>query len=264
LILFFLSIFFFIVLDKSVLKERPDRFVESMMLFGMDMTLTKEEDALLADIVRPCYASLALANDYFSFDREWAEAQSKPNAVKPINAVWLYMQWRGVNAAVAKRLVVEATNRYERQFLERCEQFRRQHAPISPKLDRYLRGLAYQVSGNVVWSLNCPRYHPEFQYDPNAGIEDAITVERRGRDSRHPQRQVAEQGHAPRQLSVSTVASSDWDMRSSCEWSSTPSSPVSEASEAGDEPEVDTKPNILMSIRDILGTEVGSNTYRIP
>jgi geranylgeranyl pyrophosphate synthase len=40
-----------------------------------------------------------------------------------------------------------------------------------------LDALAYQVSGNVVWSLNCPRYHPEYRYDPNAGIEDSLTVE---------------------------------------------------------------------------------------
>ncbi|KAL2166792.1 hypothetical protein VTG60DRAFT_2145 [Thermothelomyces hinnuleus] len=76
--------------------------------------MTPEEDALVTDIVRPCYASLALANDYFSFDREWEETRSKQNNSKPINAVWLYMQWRGVDVATAKRLVVGAANRYER------------------------------------------------------------------------------------------------------------------------------------------------------
>jgi hypothetical protein len=113
--------------------------------------------------------------------RKQTQAKSNPAAaVKPINAVWLYMQWRGVNATVAKRLVTEATNRYETRFLELCEQFRREHTPIAPKLNLYLRALSYQVSGNVVWSLNCPRYHSEFRYDPNAGMEDAMTAERRG------------------------------------------------------------------------------------
>lgn len=147
------------------------------MLFGLGMTLTAEEDALLAHITQPCYASFALVNDYFSFDREWGDTQSKPGASKPIiNAVWLYMQWRGVSVAVAKRLVAAASNRYEARFLELCERFRNEHKPISPKLDLYLRGLSYQVSGNVVWSLNCPRYYPGFRYDPNAGLEDTITL----------------------------------------------------------------------------------------
>ncbi|KAK4032036.1 isoprenoid synthase domain-containing protein [Parachaetomium inaequale] len=168
------------LLAMHLMQKGPQLFVESTMLFGMGMTLTPEEDALLADVVRPCYAALALANDYFSFDREWAEIQTNPVGGKPINAVWLYMQWRGLDAPIAKRLVTEAANRYETRFLELCEQFRRQHAPVSPKLDVYLRALSYQVSGNVVWSLNCPRYHPEFRYDPNAGVEDAMTAEQRG------------------------------------------------------------------------------------
>ncbi|KAK3291208.1 isoprenoid synthase domain-containing protein [Chaetomium fimeti] len=156
-------------------------FGEALMLFGLGLTLTREEDALLANVTQPCYACFALANDYFSFDREWAETQANPRASKPINAVWLYMRWRGVSAAVAKRLVAKASNRYEARFLELCERFRREHKPISPKLDLYLRGLSYQVSGNVVWSLNCPRYYPEFRYDPNAGLEDSITSELRGK-----------------------------------------------------------------------------------
>ncbi|KAH6640242.1 isoprenoid synthase domain-containing protein [Chaetomium tenue] len=156
-------------------------FGEALMLFGLGVTFTAGEDALLAHITQPCYASFALANDYFSFDREWADTQSKPGAPKPINAVWLYMQWRGVSAAVAKRLVAAASNRYEARFLELCARFRNEHKPVSPKLDLYLRGLSYQVSGNVVWSLNCPRYYPGFRYDPNAGLEDAITLELRAK-----------------------------------------------------------------------------------
>ncbi|KAL2021599.1 hypothetical protein VTK56DRAFT_6952 [Thermocarpiscus australiensis] len=148
-------------------------FVESLMLFGMEMTLTKDEDAMLAGIVRPCYASLALTNDYFSFDIEYLEAQ-QPGGSRPVNAVWLFMQWYGVNVSVAKRLVRTAANRYERDFLDRCEQFRSEN-PGLEKLHTYLRALSYQVSGNVVWSLNCPRYNPAFRYDPNAGLEDRLT-----------------------------------------------------------------------------------------
>jgi hypothetical protein len=65
-----------------------------------------------------------------------------------------------------------AANRYETRFLELCERFRTDHRLVSPKLDLYLRGLWCQASGNVVWSLNCPRSYPEFRYDPNADLED--------------------------------------------------------------------------------------------
>lgn len=46
------------------------------MLFGMGMTLTQQEDAQLACIIRPCFAALELTNDYFPFDREMEDAQS--------------------------------------------------------------------------------------------------------------------------------------------------------------------------------------------
>jgi geranylgeranyl pyrophosphate synthase len=143
----------------------------------MGMTLTKEEDAELAPIRKPCYAALGLANDYFSFDREYAEFQDSGKSQTLTNSVWLHMKWHNVDSIVAKEMTRKATRRYEKQFLEMCNEYRRRKAPLSEKLDRYLRALAYQVSGNVVWSLNCPRYHPEFRYDPNAGIEDSLTAE---------------------------------------------------------------------------------------
>ncbi|KAK4100847.1 terpenoid synthase [Parathielavia hyrcaniae] len=200
-------------------------WTESVMLFGMGMILTREEDARLAHVVRPCYASLALANDYFSFDREWAEAQSKPGAAKPINAVWLYMRWCGVSPEEAKRLVVEAANRYETRFRELCERLRRDDKnPLDPKLERYLRALSYEISGNVVWSLNCPRYHPEYRYDPNAGIEDGLTADHRGADLRvfaiDSNDEEEEQEEEERRRSVASTASScglsDADAHTAC------------------------------------------------
>ncbi|KAI6777686.1 isoprenoid synthase domain-containing protein [Emericellopsis cladophorae] len=130
-------------------------FVAAVMLFGMGMVLTDKEHDEFASVVRPCFAS------------EWDEAQ-EPGAPKPVNAVWLYMQWQGVDIASAKLLVLEAASHHEKQFLSLCDEFRRKFAPVSETADRYLRGLSYQISGNVIWSLNCPRYHSEYRYDPNA------------------------------------------------------------------------------------------------
>jgi len=172
-------------------------FVESVMLWGMGMGLTEDEDTQLADVRQPCYAALALANDYFSFDREWEEAQN--GGAQPTNAVCLFMQWHGMDVSTAKSMVREAVNRYELAFLERSDEFRRESPFASKKLDRYLRGLAYQVSGNVVWSLNCPRYHPRLCYNPNAGVKNALTAEARGSD------------HSDRRRSIISVASQPSD-----------------------------------------------------
>lgn len=62
------------------------------MLFGMGMTLTEEENAELCEVVSPCFAALGLANDYFSFDKEYDELQNSEQQTMT-NSIWLYMQW---------------------------------------------------------------------------------------------------------------------------------------------------------------------------
>ncbi|KAK4119290.1 terpenoid synthase [Parathielavia appendiculata] len=249
-------------------------WVEACMLFGMGMTLTEEEDALFADIKRCCFASLALSNDWFSFDREWAEAQNRPSGAKLINAVWLFMRWRGVSPNEAKQLVREATNRYEHRFLELCDEFRRAH-PQREDLHRYLRGLTYQISGNVVWSLRCPRYYPEFRYDPNAGLEDAISAEWRAREKAAASAAGAggddagagsgacsdEKHQGRRTLSVfSTVSrqSGDSDVHSTAPSHGSTvsrSSSMSSVMTAPDDARGDAKPGLLLPTRECLVLE---------
>ncbi|KAK4126318.1 terpenoid synthase [Parathielavia appendiculata] len=211
------------------------------------------EDARLADVVRPCHTSLALTNAYFSFDQEWAEAQTKPRAANPINAVWLYMQWRGGNPSVTKQLVIEAANRYEARFRELCERFRRDNAPFDLKLDRYLRALSYEESGNGVWSLNCPRYHPEYRYDPNAGNEDALTAQRRGVDLRAATRDHDEEEQRWRFVASTAPnhGSSDSDAHTAYS-----DSLASSAVEGNDEHDQKITVDIQFPVRNVLGAEV--------
>ncbi|KEY72391.1 hypothetical protein S7711_01060 [Stachybotrys chartarum IBT 7711] len=153
-------------------------FVESMMLFGMGMTLDTQEDELMAPILKPCYSALALANDYFSFDREHEESQ-RSGSQEILNAVMLFMRLHKVDVSAAKRLVKQACNRYEHDFLHLCHEFRTTSSCVTRKLDVYLDAMSYQVAGNVIWSLNCPRYHPSFRYDANAGVEDQMALQHR-------------------------------------------------------------------------------------
>jgi len=150
-----------------------------MMLWGMGMILTPDEDKQLAEIVKPCYAALGLANDYFSFDREWSELTDS-GGDKLTNAVWLLMQWHRIDVAEAKQAVRGETNKHEQRFQELRKEFVRTQKP-EKKLIKYLEALSHQVSGNVVWSLNCPRYCPQYRYDPNAGVENLLTMSLRGK-----------------------------------------------------------------------------------
>lgn len=134
------------------------------MRFGMDIVLTKEEENLTASIVKPCFAALGLANDYYSFDIEWKEFQQEKNAEETstmTNAVWLYIQWEDLSIDAAKEKVRQVVRNYEQEYQQQMNAFIVDKEQCPPHLAEYLRALAFQIPGNIVWSLRCPRYHPE-------------------------------------------------------------------------------------------------------
>jgi hypothetical protein len=130
------------------------------MLFGMGMTLTQQEDAQFRCIIRPCYSALALTNDYFSFDREMEDAQSSTL----INSIDIAMRLQRLDIPAAKEVVKQTIRRYEGEFMRLISHRDRDWA-MSDKIRRYLEAMSYQISGNLVWSLNCPRYNPSYRYE---------------------------------------------------------------------------------------------------
>ncbi|KAL4876926.1 isoprenoid synthase domain-containing protein [Aspergillus karnatakaensis] len=146
-------------------------FVDMLMRFGMGIKLTAEEQKRIESIVHPCYAALGLANDYFSFDIEWEEFQQEGGKTTMTNAVWLFMQWEGLSVKQAKERVREVTNGYEQEYLRRVAEFAAGEGQDDLKLQSYLKAEGYQISGNVAWSLRCPRYHPWLCEEAGALLE---------------------------------------------------------------------------------------------
>ncbi|KAL4746901.1 hypothetical protein BDW72DRAFT_206953 [Aspergillus terricola var. indicus] len=170
-------------------------FVDMLMRFGMGILLSKDEQKMIEPLVKPCYAALGLANDYFSFDIEWEEFQRERDKTTMTNAVWLFMQWEGLDIQQAKERVREVTNEYEQQYLRNIEEFAAGPGKERPHLLEYLKAEGYQIPGNVAWSLRCPRYHPELceaaaallledQTIPTAPEDPASADERAGAKSR--------------------------------------------------------------------------------
>jgi hypothetical protein len=126
----------------------------------MGMTLTQQEDAQLACIIRPCFAALALTNDYFSFDREMEDAQSSTL----INSIDIAMRLQRLDIPAAKEVVKQTIRKYEGEFMRLISHYARD-GTMSDKIQKYLEAMSYQVSGNLVWSLNCPRYNPSYRYE---------------------------------------------------------------------------------------------------
>lgn len=90
------------------------------------------------------------------------------------NAVWLFMNWQNLTIAKAKEKTRQVVREYEMDFQSRMDRFVANKELCSPKLARYLKALAYQIPGNVVWSLRCPRYHPELCSDAAARLQSSM------------------------------------------------------------------------------------------
>lgn len=148
------------------------------MLFGMGTYMSREDDDTIADVVAPAWAALGLANDYFSFDQEYAEwshsACDEVDRVPLTNAVWLCMQWHATDVHRAKQMVRDETLKYEGEFQAKRRAFLHPPSGICPpeRFWKCLDGLSQMIIGNIIWSLKCPRYHPSLRYDPNAGVEN--------------------------------------------------------------------------------------------
>lgn len=136
--------------------------------------MTDQELAKVEDVAFPAFAAMALANDYFSFDREFAErgATIPGSEEEPlINAVWLCTQWSDVDIEQAKELVRAKTIFYEEEYASRKSAFFSEN-PGSENLRLCFDGISQMIIGNIAWSLTSPRYYPERRYDANSGVEN--------------------------------------------------------------------------------------------
>jgi hypothetical protein len=195
----------------------------------MGFTLTPEEEERLAPIVKPCYAALGLANDYFSFDVEWEELQADNSGKKTMtNLVWLFMQWYKVDIAEAKEHVRKVTNQYEREYQQKVNTFMAMEGRGNAKLETYLKALGHQIPGNVVWSLRCPRYHPELCEDASKllGGDHGIT---RGEQFAYKEKEASKNTDLSRSPSRTPSDSGASDDSRSVIWSASNRSSVSSA-----------------------------------
>ena len=143
-------------------------------MYGMALTISKEEHELIFPITAPAYANLALANDFFSWKKEYAEFKEEGKTYM-VNAVWILMQEHSVSEEDAKSLL-------KRRATSCCEEYLRLKAEfenskyIRPDLRKYLDALELAIPGNIAWNNYCPRY--EFSDPPSNGHANETAAHR--------------------------------------------------------------------------------------
>ncbi|MCJ1461457.1 hypothetical protein MMC07_000054 [Pseudocyphellaria aurata] len=130
--------------------------------FGMALTIPDEEMALCKELVRPAFAAWSLTNDLFSWDKEHQAAQHAGDS-EVVNAVWVLMREHSVDESRAKEICREKIKEKVIEYLRIVDDTKRSPS-ISADLIKYVEAIQYSLSGNVAWSIHCPRYHAEATY----------------------------------------------------------------------------------------------------
>ena len=125
----------------------------------MALTISEQEMELCSQLARPAFAAISLTNDLFSWEKERDDAE-RDGLSCVVNAIWVIMKERSMTELEAKAVCRKEIKHHVAESVRVAEETRR-NCDISSDLRTYIEALQYSVSGNLVWSIYCPRYHPE-------------------------------------------------------------------------------------------------------
>lgn len=122
----------------------------------MALTIPEEEYELCHKLAKPGYAALGLANDLYSWKKERAAAEDAGEDYV-FNAIWVIMKERGVTEAEAIEVCRGEILRYISAYCKIVDATR-DDPNLSKDLRAYIEAVMFSYSGNLVWSIYCPRY----------------------------------------------------------------------------------------------------------
>ncbi|KAK7743724.1 hypothetical protein SLS62_010455 [Diatrype stigma] len=144
-------------------KDVGHMFWHALVTFGCAITIPEEEMDMCAKLVLPAVVAASLTNDLFSYEKEYeaARAAGLPDVV---NALWVIMGEHNISlqeaTAMARLRIKDEVAKYAHTVKETMPR-----NDISRDTKRYIELMQYSVSGNVIWSLQCPRYHKNIWYN---------------------------------------------------------------------------------------------------
>ncbi|KAI1276913.1 fusicoccadiene synthase [Xylaria sp. FL0933] len=126
------------------------------LTFGMALTIPDDEYEMCMEMARSGYAALGLTNDLLSWEKEKHDAMVA-GLDYVFNAIWVIMKERSTSEAEAKKICCSEIKKHVSIFKQTVNETR-DNPCLSQDLRTYLEAVLYSISGNLVWSIYCPRY----------------------------------------------------------------------------------------------------------
>jgi hypothetical protein len=134
-----------------------------MVTFGMGISIPEEELDMCHELANTAYLNLGLTNDLYSWQKEYETAVAMGRDYVA-NIIGVLMEERKISEEEAKEVCREKIKVTIIDFRKIVDDtMAREDVSLDTK--RYLEGLLYSLSGNLVWSIDCPRYHRWSSYN---------------------------------------------------------------------------------------------------
>ena len=134
-----------------------------MVTFGMGISIPEEELDLCHELANTAYLNVGLTNDLYSWQKEYETAVAMGQDYV-VNIVSVLMEEHDISEEKAKAMCREKIKATVVDFRKIVEDTKERN-DVSVELKKYLEALLYSMSGNLVWSLECPRYHHWASYN---------------------------------------------------------------------------------------------------
>lgn len=146
-----------------------DRLMDALMVFAMALTISSSEINSVEMAREHAYTTLALSNDYYSWQKEYDQVCNSGKAGGVANAIWIISKEHSVNIDEAKEICVDMIRRSHRKFCDERKRVRTESGyKVSEDLSKYLVALEMCVSGNFIWSQYSERYNLK---EPDGHVE---------------------------------------------------------------------------------------------
>lgn len=134
-----------------------------LLMFGCRIAATDKERQTCFDLGHPAWTALSLTNDLFSWEKEHRSAVASHKSYIS-NALFIIMKEKGMNLNEAKELCRRLIRENMLKYMQVLKDVKEPNR-YPPNVVQLLEALLYVMSGNLVWSASCPRYHPVAQYN---------------------------------------------------------------------------------------------------
>ncbi|PQE20308.1 fusicoccadiene synthase protein [Rutstroemia sp. NJR-2017a BBW] len=140
-----------------------EMFWYGVVTFGMGITIPEEEMEICRKLMRPAWIAVGLQNDLYSWPKE-RDAAARNGHTHVVNAIWVLMREHKLSVkdaeVLCRRMIKERVAEYVQIVRNNKE-----NSNISIDLRKYIEAMQYSISGNVAWSLACPRYNPAVSFN---------------------------------------------------------------------------------------------------